>query len=310
MKRLNLNLSTIGNYNNDAEVVDDINEGMTEDTIIVSAVPFSMNTVPYSEDPSQKIASLFFVVQTKSNKTYTLYTSYLLEDEMEEEVAEMVPFHYDSNFASFRICAEIFNNAFPAYVTDFNFRDDKDNGIYRYSIQAREVSEESKTVRFYMSSDVFCSIKYIDDYIFEADINNYELSMASISAREITPPSKVVIADKVDRIVAMAPMKDTTTCAIEFVLVEGENKYTILSTFNLGKKFNKKKFKGMTVEKLNTVYLRESDQYLQIFSEFCRFENIDKDYLVIKAKNKDNKNMIFMIDGTSRTEFESMIGEY
>jgi abortive infection bacteriophage resistance protein len=66
----------------------------------------------------------------------------------------------------------------------------------------------------------------------------------------------------------------------------------------------------MTIDKINSVYLNESDQYLQVFSEFCRFDNIDKEYLIIKGKNKDNIDKLFIIDATSRIELESMIGEY
>ena len=118
------------------------------------------------------------------------------------------------------------------------------------------------------------------------------------------------MVEKIDSITAVVQIKKSTTYAIEFIVVNGENKYTILSTFDLGKKFNRKKSKGITIDKLNNTFLKDSDQYLQIFSEFCKFNNINKEYLIIKAKNKDNINNIFMIDEDIKTEFEKMIFEY
>lgn len=327
MKRLNLSISTPVSVikDNDCNDTDDYpssdddyaygktNKKIADDNIIVTATPFSMNTLLDNTSSSPKIiSSLFFIIQTKARNTYILYTSYLLEDEMEQEILNNSPFHVENNFSNFRICSDIIIKTLPVYITDFIFNDTEENGNYRYSIQAKEVinKELQKPIRFYMTSDIFCSLKYIDNYIFEEDINNYELSMASISARELDIPSEVVTVDKVDRIIAMVPMKHTTTCGIEFVVVSGENKYTLLCTFNLGKKFGRKKFKGMNIDKINDIFLKESDQYLQLFSEFCRFDNIDKDYLIIKGKNKDGINKLFMLDGTVRVELEGMITDY
>lgn len=299
--------------NGEEMTVDETEEvEITDDFIISTITPFSMNTVLHPTLPENSISSMFYLAQSKSGETYIFYTSYLV-DNMEKDLISMLPFHYDSNFASFRISSDIIINSLPAFITDFDFRDDPENNNYRYSILANHVIDGNNnegTYRFFMTSDVFCSLKYIDNYIIEGDVNNYELSMATISAREKEQPSEVVVVDKIDRIVAMAQMKDSDTCAIEFIVNSGDDRYTLLSTFNLGKKFNKKKFKGMTVDKINSVFLSESDQYLQIFSEFCRFNNIDKEYLIIKSRNKDGINKIFFIDGTIRMEFECMIGEY
>ena len=314
MKRPNLNISegSSNGYSYAPSEDDDlyVEKKISDDNIIVTATPFSMNTL--SGDSDKKILLMFFIIETKARNTYMLYTSYLLEDEMEEELIKVNPFNVENNFSSFRVCSDIIINSHPVYITNFIFNDNPENGIYRYSIEAKEVidKELQDPTTFYMSSDVFCSIKYIDNYIFEGDINDYELSIASISGRELETPSEVVMVDKIDRIIAMVQMKKSTTCAIEFVVLSGENKYTLLGTFNLGMKFSRKKFKGMTIDKLNNIFLNDSDQYLQMFSEFCRFDNVDKDYLIIKGKNKNGINKIFLLDGTIRSEFETLICEY
>jgi hypothetical protein len=286
---------------------------LSDDFVLATITPFSMNDLAYPED-NYMVTSLFFIAQTLSGKNCIIYTTYKLDSE--EELAEVqdLPFHVESNFSSFRICADIVNNSFPAFITNFKFRDNgKDvDQKQRYTIDAKRVSKEGaeENVVFGMSSDIFASVKYIDNYVFEGDINNYELTKASLSGRLTDNISDVIYVDKIDRIIAMGQMKNTSTSAVEYIVVSGDEKYTLLSTFNFGQKFNKKKFKGMTIERINSTFLNEADQYLQIFSEYCRFSNIDKDYLIIKGKNKDGINKFFLLDGTVRMEFESMIGEF
>jgi len=315
MKRLNFISTVIENNGSYASSPDDDNytnsNQITNDKIIVSATPFSMNSVPYNISPKiLNVSTLFFIAQTKSGDTCVLYTSYLSEEEIEDEMIKSSPFHVDNNFSSFRICADIIVDSFPTYITDFIFDYNNEEEYYKFSIMCKNIDNSNDPTRFYMSSDVFCSIKYIDNYLFDGNINNYELSMASISGREMDNLSKVIMVEKIDSIAAVVQIKKSTTYAIEFIVVNGENKYTILSTFDLGKKFNRKKSKGITIDKLNNTFLKDSDQYLQIFSEFCKFNNINKEYLIIKAKNKDNINNIFMIDEDIKTEFEKMIFEY
>ena len=279
--------------------------------IIDSIVPFSMVV------NEKNIVSLFFIAQLSTGKNCIIYSNYEIEYEDEYYfIIQDMPFEVEHNFSSFRVASTMVINSYDAYVSDLNFTFDKDKlankeDNHMFSINAIKVNgEEKEYVKFSMASDVFAGLKYIDNYLFDIVVNNYELSTASITAREGKLVSDVVIVDKIDRIVAMSQIRNSATCAVEFVVVSGEDKYTILSTFNFGTKFKKRKFKGMTIDKMNSVYLNESDQYLQVFSEFCRFDNIDKEYLIIKGKNKDNINKLFIIDATSRIELESMIGEY
>ena len=279
--------------------------------IIDSIVPFSMTT---QKQDDNSVASLFFIAQLNDGSNCIIYSNYLLEETEEEFFIENeIPFHIENNFSSFRLAANMVITSYDAYVSNFIFNANISNkeDKHIFSINAVKVSgEEKSSVIFKMTSDVFAGLKYIDNYIFDSVTNNYELSTAAITAREGKEITDVVIVDKIDRIVAMAPIKDSNTCAVEFVMISGEDKYTLLSTFDFGVNFKKRKFKGMTIDKINSVYLNESDQYLQMFSEFCHFDNIDKEYLIIKAKNKDNINKLFFIDATSRIELESMIGDY
>ena len=301
------------------ESLDNTEKGSEEydenDYIISSATPFSM--IVLKNEAEQDIATLFFIVESLSGKKYILYTSYLAEDEFELEFFDNIPFNVSNNFSSFRLCSNIITSSFPLFITDFEFTyDKKSDSKYNFSIKAKSVTNESVSsdiVEFKMVSDVFNCIKYIDNYVLEQDINNYELTKASIFAREKINPSEIIMVDRIDRVIALTQqtkIKKSETYILEFVVVAGEEKYTILSTFNFGVKFNKRKFKGMTAEKISDTFLRESDQYLQIFSEFCRFSNIDKDYLIIRGSNKDSDSKLFFIDSSSKLELETLISEY
>ena len=285
-------------------------EKSNESFIIDSIVPFYMNI---TEPREQTIGTLFFIAQLSGGKVVTIYSNYLIEDYTEREfIEETNPFFAANNFVSFKLAANMIINSQDTYVTDFKFNFDKDklnDDKHAFSFKAIK-SNGKKEVEFTMVSNVFAVIKYIDNYVFDAVINNYELSTAAITAREGNNIFDVVIVDKIDRIIAMSQIKNSNTCAIEFVLISGEDKYTILSTFDFGTKFGRKKFKGINVEKLTSMYLNENDQYLQVFSEFCHFNNIDKEYLVIAGKNKDGVSKLFFIDSASRVELESMVGDY
>lgn len=298
------------------EISENEPEEKRNDYRIEQIVPFSMSVTDNPQNPETKIASLFFIAKSKSGIIYSLYTSYLLENEYEVDQIKNLPFHVENNFSSFRIASNMVINSYDVFATDFNFTYNKDIEDYKFNIKAIRQDNEGlhETVQLNMISDVFNSLKYIDTYVFDNSLNNYELSVASLSATDDVPdtkPTELINVSKINRIVAMAQLKNSTTCAVEYIVEDdNNNKYTVLSSFNLGVKFNKRKFKGMTVEKINNNYLIESDQYLQLYSTYCRFNNIDKEYLISRARNKDNKTIMFMLDTTIRTELESMIGEY
>lgn len=279
--------------------------------IIDNITPFSMNFSNHP-DGKNKIASIFYIAQTLDHETITIYTSYLVENELDFEMCKTYPFHVENNFANFRICADIVNNTYPVYITDFNFTYDKDIDINKFSFMGKRITKDGaqEDVKFLVTSDIFVAVKYIDNYIFDGISNGYELSIASVSARYKEDPAEMIFIDKIDRIIAMAQIAKSDTCAVEFIANSREDKYSLLTTFNLGQGFNKKKFKGMNIEKINKNFLKESDQYLQIFIEYAKFANIDKEYLIIKAKNKDGIDKIFLIDSTIRVELESMIGDF
>ena len=273
-----------------------------------SIIPFSANTTNHP-DGEHKLASITYIAQIET-EIIIIYSSYLLENEIDSAIISSCPFHVDNNFISFTISSKIINSSLESYATDFNFELNKNDNNFYFKARRLKDNGEQDTVVFKCTSDMFASIKYIDNYIFEGSSSEYMLGLASISSINKEEPSEVVIVDRVDRVIAMAQIEKTDTCAVEFIIKHGEESYTILTTFSFGQSFNKKKFKGMNINKINNTFLKESDQYLQLFSEYAKFSNIDKEYLIIKAENKDKVEKLFLLDTTLRVELESMINNF
>jgi hypothetical protein len=279
---------------------------------INTIVPFAIYVSDYP-DNEHKMASLYYLVQTNKNEMLTIYTSYLIENEFEYENIKSYPFHIENNFINFRLCADLVLSSYPIYITNFDFNYNNDEEINKFNFKAKRLTEEGEqeTVEFAITSDIFASLKYIDNYIYDGFSTGYELGIASVTGRYKEDPAEIVIVDKIDRIIAIAPIeKHADTYAIEFLINRKDDKYSLLTTFNMEKKFNKRKFKKISIDKINDNFLKEPDQYLQVFTEFAKIVNMDKEYLIIKGKNKDNIDKLFFIDSTIRTELESMIDNF
>ena len=320
MNRTELN-GTIRNipekYDENGNIIEDKKEYNEKDLILKHVVPLSFSFV------SDDIGSFAVICLSESDELFTICTNYQFEEEIEKSVMKELPFYDDNKFPNHKIVDGMIINKIPSFLTDFKFTYHKEEEIYKFTLKARELTKEGagREVEFKCTSDIYCSLKFFDQYIFNCIINNHDITAATISGFAKEDPSEVFIVDRVDRIVAMAPMeiegvKHSTNIALEFVVAkmnfktESFVKSTILATFDIGQEFKKKKFKGMTVDKLNDTFFAEDDQYLQMYNTFDRLENIDKEYLIIRATNKDQNSKIFFIDSTIRTELETMIGEF
>lgn len=309
----------------DGEVVNDENEEELSvlqdsgDFIIDFIAPFSISVEGGAGGGAN--STLTFIVINKNKKLFTMSTTYQVETNEEIAHIEGIPFNTINCFSTVPVISNLIINELDNYISDLNitynedgyFNDDDEDlkGKYLFSLKAKKVSSDGfkEEEIFYMTSDTFSSINFVDRYVTDCINNNRELAVAAVAGKATDDPSELVFVDKIDRIIAMAPITETCS-SVEFIALDKDgNKNTILAPFGLGK-FNKKKFKGMTFDKIQNSYMLEADQYLHIYSNFCRFANIDKEYFAIKAKNKDNKNVIFFIDSTVRTELETLIGEF
>ena len=290
-----------------------------DDLIIKSFTPlgFSTNT----NEVVGTIGTLSLLCVSKSDKIFTICTNYLFENEDEAEIVKAgLDFHDDSAFISNKFVNNILLTHINSFISDFKFIYNKDiDNEEKFDFKAKFVDQkeglQSCIYTFSVTSDIYIAMKFIDQYIFGGIINRHDVGTATVHGYNIKDnATEVIIVDRVDRVISLAPAnndKNNTNYAVEFVVKDSNNNSnTILSTFNLEQNFNKKKFKGMNIDKLGANYLAESDQYIQGFLTFDKLENIDKEYLIIFGVNKDNNNKIFFLDSTIRTELQTMISDY
>jgi hypothetical protein len=284
------------------------------DFIIDFIAPFQISLEDYTEAGKYQALNTFLATN-KNGKVFTISTLYLVENENEKEFINSIPYNSSNVFSSTPITSNILINTLDNYISNFEFEYIDDEDINKFRIKTKKINDDKsfsdEEYIFKMTSDVFSSINYIDTYVFDMVVNNHDLGVASIIGKSVDNPTPIVIVDSVEKIVAMAQMKKDSTCSgVEFTIKDNNGeKNTILAIFDFGK-MPKKKYKGMTLEKLQKLYLQEADQYFQIYSNFCMFSNIDKNYFIIRAKNKDFQTKLFLLDSTIRTELETMIGEY
>ena len=156
-------------------------------------------------------------------------------------------------------------------------------------------------------------------------VNNHDISLASVSAGKLdrTEENKteLFVVDRLDSIVAMAPIptkkrfEQPEYFAVAFkgtrYLSKDETESaTVMSVFNINKKFKKSKFKGNTFEKLQDTYMKDFDRYTGSLIFMNRFRDYDKEFMCIKSKNKDGLTKIFLLDSDIREQLEKMINEY
>lgn len=288
-----------------------------DDFIIESG---SVLNVAKSEVDDKLIASVAWLLKSKSGKLFTLSTNYIIEDVDDELFINNIPFNKES-FAASKITDNMIINELPGFITDmeFSISDLKDPEEYNFSIEAFDISsKDDSNVTFYVNIELFSSFKFIDNYITDMVMNNYDMMNAILSAAYIPErKTEFFIVENVSRISSLSLIdKKTSSVAVVFEVDKKlENclseMVSLLVPFNLNNiKFSKSKFKGSNIKKIQDVYMTESGQYINIFTFTCKFKNIDTEYMCIKAKNKDQVSKLFILNKTNVNQLEEMIKAY
>lgn len=248
---------------------------------------------------------------------FTLSHNYIVEDEEEIQNLYKVPFFEENNFVSTKIAADMIMREEKSYITDFQFNYEKSNvPNQQFYIDAVRNSKEDKDIyRFFMSPAVFTCIAYFDDFVCNPYENNHDVVLATTEGfLKENAPVDVFIVDRVDKIIEMANTNVGNNIAVVSKLMrytaDAAESIKVLSSYELEQKFNKKKFKDCTVQKLEENFTNDADQYLTDFMTFCHIKNIDKDYDILRVSNKNKETKIIFMDMDIRKELEEMIMNY
>lgn len=295
---------------------------------IISFCPLCISKEEF--EGGAKIAiTLKLLCKDISGKLIVLVRNYGLESREELEAISALPMFEDNYFINTKIAADLLINALNTYSTEFDFTCNNltvDNPeIY---LTGKSINGGDIETRFYITTDIYSAINYIDYYIFASISNEHDLCLATGVGYQAPSFSPIFIVDKIEKIVNIAPVdnkakkksfkkKDTSTAVgviakvSRFVSTTEREVAQVLIPLVLDKKFDKNKFKGKTMTDVMQSYCVDSDQYIStLYAPDSRILGVDKEYTMIRGENKDHNTKIFLLDASTLEELDQMIGEF
>lgn len=310
----------IDTLDNDPDIIDMVDPNGEEESFISRQIdtvtPF---TLLFRKGTSKgDIATIVLLCKDNDlDELFTLSHNYIVENEEEIQNLYKIPFFEENNFISSKIAADMVMREEKSYISDFRFNYEKDNvpSEQFYIDAVRNNKNDKEKYRFYMDPATFTCIAYFDDFICYPYENNHDIVLATTEGfLKDNSPSDIFIVDRVDKIIEMANTNVGNNIAVVSKFMrytpDGTESIKVLSSYEIEQKFNKKKFKDCTVQKLEENFTNDADQYLTDFMTFCHIENIDKDYDILRVSNKNKETKIIFMDMDVRKEMEDMIINY
>ena len=278
-------------------------------------------------------------IKTYPNKLAIICKNYIAKNEEDVEICEIMPFFIDDEFISRKICDHLMFENIPRIITEFDF-----NVAYLASGESDSVNFKGHLLTEYMipdqkddilmdvSLEQFASLAFIDSYIVNGDMNEYDLSLATAVGSKIPDKdSKFFVVDDIVSIVSMCKAEKksknifknifnkkerNTSIGLVFKAMRYKNAneketVSLLTPFNLEVSLPDKKFKGDTVESLEEKYYGDADQYVStLLVENIRLQGVDKEYMLIRGKNKNMDVYVFLLDISITDKLTKLIEEY
>lgn len=291
----------------------------------VSILDFS--TLTYNGNDKyfgKEVAIIYYLAEMMNSKGEkflgTLSVNYILSGDEDIAKLQKLPFFNPDKYFSDLFSAHMIVDKLPKYVCDNEFEieniNDPKTTISMEGFNISNMDSKSDIVRIEMSIDVFSTIKFIDEYMQEDVINNHDLLISLLST---TKESKLFVVNEIPWLLGLSRINHkSTSVAVAFRAHTSRNSLTteyidnpisILMPIDLKIKFRRRKFK----DKLNTVldkFLEDDDQYLNSFIFYARFKNIDKEYLCIKAFNKNEESKLILLDSAATKRLKKLIMDY
>lgn len=271
---------------------------------IESATPLSIGCKGVS---AGDVVTNYWLCKLTNDNLIILCCNYLVESEEEKSsLVKSVPYHEDKAFMNHNIFRNMLLSKIPVYITDFLFYESEGGKIEISSklLSLNDNETEEVIVHFNFSLDIFASFAYIENYITECIFNYHDISLATLSGVNISDTETILYnVSDVDilSVVNIDKKKNSIGVLLRTISKDKDEKsYNILIPFESDIKVNKKKSKGTTIYQIQENYLSDEDEYISLFMFETRIEDVEKDYLFIKAKNKNEKSIIFTLDSAAR----------
>lgn len=264
-------------------------------------------------------ADLSWLCIDSNDKKFILTTQYKLSDVERDDflLFRYIAFAAESKSIADKITDYMIMEDYDNYLCDLQFDLIDNKEFVALAMKIGDNNSDREYFDIVVNPDLFASMSFIDDYLMNINDNIHDLGLAStIGYSCIERNSEVAIISDINYIINMAPIeKKSGNISIVFRSEEQidattKNVYSILCPFNVGFKFKSSKFKGDTVDKIMTNYMTDADQYTSELITSVHIKNIDKDYFIILAKNKNNNSKVFLFDSVLKNKLEKMILDY
>lgn len=306
MKKLMLeNLSYNVDNNKEKDTQDIFNT--EEDLRIISG---SVLDFTVSVTKNMLVGTLIWLCESASGKIFLLNTNYLVS-ELEERIIRESLFGTYYQFVGSRLSTDILLNKLPVFNTDmeFSIQEPIENNYNDITLKAL-ISKHNRDIIFHMNIELFSSFRCIDNCMLELSFGTDIHSAIFSASKSLESNTEPFVIDNIDSIISMGVVTKNTYAvlfrATRYIDKGVKESVLLLSTFDLGVRFKRSKFKKSTLES----YLSDSNEYIGSLFFDCKFINIDKSYTCIKAKNKNNINKLFLLDNGVKEQLMTMIKEY
>ena len=311
-------------------------ENKKEYLILKTATPYNATVM---NAHGVNVGTIYFLCKDGDDKLFILMRNYILNSEEDKMSIWALPFYhdYDEEFASGKILNSLLNQCLDTYVSGMEFSvDDSFKKISNPSVylKASSISTKEKVV-IKMTADIFSCMSFIDSYVFDKVDNEHDLTLATVAGSKVLDTSvEFFVVDKIESIVSMAPAevhvkrkglaklfgtknkKYNTTLGIvlkvsRYISNNEREIVHILTPFDVGVEYDESKFRGNTIDNIQSNYYGDSDQYVgTLMISSVRLLGVDKEYMVIRGKSKDKRVKIFLFDSSVQQELKSLIDRY
>lgn len=311
---------------------------------IDSVVPINTNVIINNGEGEEcsLIARITWLCR-KTNGTglICLTTTYVLEDEEDEDFIAMLPILDDNNYENYHLASTMMISTLPHYLTDlkfsFDFKEDDTADIWCIGIVNFGTSNDdgnNHLVEIHVNPDQFASLSYIDNYMLERVVNNGDFHIAVTTGASRLNRTKMYrfkhlyvknvglikgYSKKDKHLIANIIVSKTPTEEIDYLYhqheIDVEIEYLRLVTLiNIGdQKIKNKKIVKDKAENIIKKFVGEdslSNYIHRLTFTVDKFDLVNgeivEDYdTFIKATNiETNESLIFVIDPDLRYSFE------
>lgn len=299
--------------------------------------------IAFTESGDRTIPTLFFLCKDRDGKLFLLAKNYTVNSEDELDRIKSIPFAEDKELdhVSKILMNSILRTGLDVYATNMEFSIDTTcwNKMPNPIVSLKVLNNKSKTdAIIHMSAETYSVLAFIDSYILEDIESEHDLSLATIVGSRATEGNvDFFLVDKIDSIISMAPAEvpvprkglgklidkisprknvyDTSVGLVlklnKFISNDEKEVVSLLIPFDIGVEFDIDKFRGKTIEEIQNEYYGDADQYVCTFMiNKSRILGVDKEYLVVRGKNKDKRIRIFLFDASIQEELRHLINNY